>query len=254
MTRRISASVVTYNNREQVMRLLQSLEEHCDLGGLDLFLVDNASVDGTVDAVRQSFPWVQLIANTQNLGFGAAHNRVLPLLESQYHLVINPDIVLSEDALTPLVAFMDANPQVVMATPCILNPDGSEQKLPKLRPRLRYVVARRFEKRFGWAKQLCREYTRADEIIDQPTQIENCTGSFFIIRSKVFKQLGGFDSGFFLYFEDNDLTLRAMRLGDIMFVPTTRVIHGYERAAMREFSALLTQLRSMLRFFNKHGC
>ncbi|NLG10064.1 MAG: glycosyltransferase family 2 protein [Coriobacteriaceae bacterium] len=253
MPSKISASVVSYNNREQLMRLLQSFERYCDVATVDLYLIDNASVDGTIAAVRQSFPWVKLIVNERNLGFGEAHNQVLDQLDSEYHLVINPDIVFIEDTVTSLADFMDSHPQVVMATPRILNLDGSEQRLPKSRPRLKYVIARRYEQRFGWAKQLCREYTRADESLDQPTHIENCTGSFFIIRTKIFKQLGGFDSSFFLYFEDNDLTVRAMQLGSVMFVPITQVLHGYERAAMRDLSAFITQARSMLRFFSKHG-
>ena len=259
MSAQISASVVTYNNQRQVIRLLQSLSENYDLavggdsGGIDFYLIDNASSDDTVELVKQEYPWVQVLTNEQNVGFGAAHNRVLPQLESKYHLVINPDIVLIEDAITPPVAFMEEHPEVVMVTPRILNLDGSEQKLPKLRPRFKYVVARRFEQHLAWAQRLCREYTRADERFDQPTVIENCTGSFFIIRTEIFRELGGFDPRFFLYFEDNDLSVRVQEYGDIVFYPETQVMHGYQRAAMKSPRALWLQIQSMFRFFAKHG-
>jgi GT2 family glycosyltransferase len=232
------------------------MEQWVDVALVDVFLVDNASTDETVALVREGFPWVQVVENEGNLGFGAGHNCVLPSLASTYHLVINPDIVFVEDAVMPLASYLAANPDVVMVTPRILNPDGSMQQLPRLRPRLRYVAARRFERRGrpgGWARRLSDEYTMANEEFAVPTQLETCTGSFFAIRTAVLRELGGFDERFFLYFEDNDLSCRASAKGRIMLYPDTQVVHHYERAALKSKRAFLWQLRSMLRFFGKYG-
>jgi GT2 family glycosyltransferase len=253
MPRKTSASIVTFNNTAEVPELLNSMERHTDLGELELFVIDNASTDGTAELIKTRFPWVRLLQNEQNLGFGIAHNRVLPLLRSRYHVLINPDVIFVEDVLGPLFAYLDEHPEVAMVTPRILNPDGSEQKLPKLQPRPKYLAARRFEQRFGWAQRLCREYVRADEEFSEPTQIETCTGSFSVIRTEVLRRIGGFDARFFLYFEDNDLSRQAHEHGSLIFYPHATVIHRYQRLAMSDNRTFLRQIRSMIRYFNKYG-
>jgi GT2 family glycosyltransferase len=231
--------------------MLASLEAYVDRSKLVLYLVDNASTDNTLAIVRDSFPWVKVIACEKNVGFGAGNNTVLSLIESRYHVCINPDIEFTQDSISALVAYLDANPDVAIATPRILNPDGSEQKLPKLRPRLNYLLARRFEKHSKRARQLCRAYTRADEPFSQATDIEVATGCFFVIRTATFKALRGFDQRFFLYFEDADLSLRAGSLGRVVFFPHTEVVHYYERAATKSLRAFAIQIASMLKFFKK---
>ncbi|MDR1014106.1 MAG: glycosyltransferase family 2 protein [Coriobacteriales bacterium] len=248
-----SASIVTFNNLAHVTELLGSMRRCLDLQKLDVFMSDNASSDGTVEFVEERYPQIRVLRNPRNLGFGAAHNQVLPLLHSQYHVLINPDIVFVEDALAPLFAYLDDHPDVAMVTPCIRNPDGSVQELPRLRPRLKYLLARRFEGHFAWARHLCREYVRADERFEEPTDIETCTGSFCVIRTEVFERIGGFDERFFLYFEDNDLSERASEYGRLVLCPQTQVIHHYQRAAMVSRRALASQIRSMVRYFNKYG-
>jgi GT2 family glycosyltransferase len=253
MTKKASASIVTFNSAAHIPELLDSLRHHIDMQELDVTVIDNASSDNTVTVLQERYPWVRLLRNERNLGFGAAHNLVLSSLHSCYHVLINPDVIFVEDPLTPLFAYLDDHPHVAMVTPRILNQDGSEQKLPKLQPRPRYLMARRLERRFGWAKRLCREYTRSDETFTEPTEIETCTGSFCVIRTEIFRQIGGFDERFFIYFEDNDLSRRAHEYGSLVFCPQATVIHCYERAAMRSKRIFLRQIRSMIRYFNKYG-
>jgi GT2 family glycosyltransferase len=253
MTKKASASIVTFNSVAHMPELLDSLQHHADVQKLDVTVIDNASSDTTVALLKRHYPWVQLLQNEQNLGFGTAHNQVLSLLCSCYHVLINPDIIFIEDPFTPLFSYLDNHPHVVMVTPRILNLDGSEQKLPKLQPRFKYLMARRFEKQFKWAKRLCNKYTRADETFTEATEIETCTGSFCVIRTEVFKEIGGFDERFFLYFEDNDLSRRAQAYGSLVFYPQAAVVHHYQRDAMRSRRAFLQQIRSMIRYFNKYG-
>jgi GT2 family glycosyltransferase len=253
MLTKTSASIVTFDNITQIPELMDSMQQHLNLRELELYVVDNASRDGTDALLQNRYPWARLIRNERNLGFGAAHNKVLPQLCSTYHVLINPDIIFTQDALTPLITYLDEHPETAMITPLILNPDGSEQKLPRLQPRPRYVVARRLERYFGWAQRLCREYVRADETFSVPTTIETCTGSFCVIRTEVFRQIKGFDERFFLYFEDNDLSRRAQAYGNLIFYPQTSVIHRYQRLATHNTHAFLLQIRSMFHYFNKYG-
>jgi GT2 family glycosyltransferase len=247
----VSLSVVTHDDAAVIAQMLSSLREHC--GSVETWCIDNASRDSTIAAIKSAAPWARLVANSRNVGFGAAHNQVLGELGSDFHAIVNPDVVFIEDALTPLAGYLEQNPDVAMVTPRILNADGTEQKLPKLRPHPRFLAARRFEGMSRRAAALCEAYTRADECFEAPVDIENATGSFLLIRTEVFRKLGGFDPRFFLYFEDNDLSLRAARLGRVVFHPGVAVVHHYARAARSSLRIQLIQLASALRFFAKHG-
>ncbi|MDR1089425.1 MAG: glycosyltransferase [Coriobacteriales bacterium] len=251
--KRISASIVTYDSEREIVPLLRSMQRYLDLSNLDVFIVDNASTDNTVKAIEATAPWATLIVNSYNRGFGAGHNQVLEALKSEYHAVINPDIEFLEDTIFELAQFLDDNPGVVMTAPRVLNPDRTEQKLPKVQPEPRYLIARRFEGSNRRADELAAEYTRSDEDFIGPVPIEHASGSFFMIRTAVFKELNGFDERFFLYFEDNDLSLRASELGEIMFYPGTQVIHGYARESRSNARAFVAQIQSMFRYFGKHG-
>ncbi|MDR0501152.1 MAG: glycosyltransferase [Coriobacteriales bacterium] len=250
---RISASIVTYNNLKEIRTLLFSMQKYVPINKINVFIIDNASTDDTIKFVEKNYPWAKLIRNQRNIGFGAGHNQVIDLLESKYHVVINPDIEFSEDAVSTLCAFLDSNPEVAMVTPRILNRDGSEQKLPKMQPTPRYLLARRTEEVSERAQELVREYTRSDEDFNEPAPVDHATGSFFVIRTDVFCKLKGFDERFFMYFEDNDLSRRAQEFGEIIFYPGTTVTHGYKRASKKSPIALLVQIRSALQYFIKHG-
>jgi GT2 family glycosyltransferase len=167
--------------------------------------------------------------------------------------VLNPDVLFTEDCVSVLASYLDSKPGVVLAMPELLNADGSVQALPRLRPCLRYVLARR---RAARGSQSARVQRLVGEYTTPPgpgNEVQTCSGSFFMIRSAALLQLGGFDERYFLYFEDNDLAARAKQLGTLALVPAAHAVHGYERAALHNHSALAHQLRSMLRFFNRYG-
>ncbi|MCL2749543.1 MAG: glycosyltransferase [Coriobacteriia bacterium] len=250
---RISASIVTYESEKVILPLLNSMQRVLNPSTIDVFFIDNASTDNTVKMIEANAPWATLVVNDYNRGFGAGHNQIIPSLKSEYHAVVNPDIEFLENTISILARYLDENPDVVMVVPRILNPDGTEQKLPKLQPEPRYLVARRFEGRSKRASELAAEYTRSEEQFLEPATIKHASGSFFMIRTEAFRELNGFDERFFLYFEDNDLSQRASELGDIMFNPGTKVIHGYAREAQSNSRAFIAQLRSMFGYFDKHG-
>ena len=130
--KKISACIVSYNGADEVIRAVESLLEHTTGCDLRIYLVDNASPDGTGKQLAD-YPFdqrVQVICLPKNLGFGPGHNQVLPLLDSDYHFVLNPDIFVDSNVLPQMCQWMDEHPQVVMATPKLLFPDGRVQVLP----------------------------------------------------------------------------------------------------------------------------
>lgn len=153
----------------------------------------------------------------ENVGFGSGHNTVLPQLDSVYHFVVNPDITLDDDAVSKLCAWMDAHPDVVMATPRLLFPDGAEQYTAKRRPSFLALLARQIPLPF--LKGVERHYLMQDEDLSRPQEIEFCTGCFFVMRTEAFRRMGGFDEGYFMYVEDADITRKAQEYGKVMYVP-----------------------------------
>ena len=158
----LSASIVTYNDQAEAIRAAVSVLEHTRRHPLALYLVDNASTDGTGQALEAAAAsgklapgprqTVRVIRKEKNVGFGAGHNTVLPELASDYHFILNPDILLREDTLSDLAEWMQAHPAAVMARPSLCFPDGRVQVLPLRRCSLRPMVQQ--------TRSLCRYFKK----------------------------------------------------------------------------------------------
>ena len=165
MKTKVSGSIVTYNNSDIIYECIRSILEHTKNVDFSLYVVDNGSTDKTVEIIRENFKDVHLICNEENKGFGHGHNRVLTEIDSVYHVVINPDITLSQDAIGALCEYLDNHWDVTMITPKVLNEDGTEQFLPKYCPSIRHVIISKFKP----FKYLRKQYTREPEDLKEPT-------------------------------------------------------------------------------------
>lgn len=247
----VSACIVSYNNQDIITQAIRSVLDHTKGVDLELYIYDNASTDRTVEVIKEEFQQVWLMQSKKNRGFGRGHNKVIPRLTSRYHVIINPDILLQEDAITEIVSYMEAHPDVHLAVPKFLNADGSEQFTPKKAPKFKYMLSGRFEKFGGIFKRWRDEYTMRNEVITEPVDISFCGGCFMVIRTEVFKQIGGFDPRYFLYNEDADLTREVKQLGRAVYIPTISVVHLWARAYMKNKKYLWIQIQSMLKYFWK---
>ncbi|MCL2088731.1 MAG: glycosyltransferase family 2 protein [Oscillospiraceae bacterium] len=245
ITSKISAVIVTHNNSDIIRNALCGLDRHAPTVGLTV--VDNNSSDGTGGIIENEFPDVGLIKLEKNIGFGAAHNRVLPMLESQYHVIINPDIELRDDVILRMASYMDENADVALLSPRVLNLDGSEQILPKRAPYLRALISRRlFKNNYGY-------YEMADKDLSRPQEIGFATGCFMFIKTDLFKKIGGFDERYFLYFEDADLTRTAEKHGKVLYHPEFEVYHAWQRDNAKKLKFMRIQVSSMIKYFCKWG-
>lgn len=248
-----SACIVVYNGGEEAAGAARSLTEHTKDVELSVTLVDNASPDGSGAWLeRQALgPRTRLVRLARNAGFGKGHNAVLPELVSEYHFVVNPDITVDDDAVSQLCAWMDAHPDVVMATPQLLFPDGTEQYTAKRRPTFLALLARQLPLPF--LKGVEAHYLMRDADLTKPQEIDFCTGCFFVMRTDVFRKMGGFDESYFMYVEDADITRRAQDYGKVMFVPDAHVYHAWHRDARKKWKNFWQQIRSMLHYWHKWG-
>ena len=258
----LSACIVVYNGAAEALQAARTVLEHTRRYPLTLYLVDNASPDGSskqLSAALQngtlcprSGQQVKLCCLPTNGGFGSGHNSVLPQLHSQVHFILNPDIQLTADTLSDLADWMARHPGVVMARPGLQFPDGREQRLPLRRCSVRAMVYRQLPFLHFWAKHNER-YLMADKDLTRPTEIEFCTGSFSAVDTAVFRAVGGFDEKYFMYVEDADLTQKMRTKGKAYLVPQYTAIHAWHRAAHRSLRPFLWQCRSLVRYFCKWG-
>ncbi len=248
----LSAAVVQYGGAEETRACLESLWQH-EGEGLHVFLVDNASPDGALQTLEEGGlpPNVETLPMAVNRGFGAGHNAVLPRLQSRYHAVVNPDILLWDDAISQMAAWMEEHPDVAVTIPRLVFPDGSPQAIAKRRPAFLPLLAR--QTGLGFLKQYETHYLMEDEDLTKPTDVEFCSGSFLLIRTEVFREIGGFDEGYFMYVEDADLTQKALQKGRAVYLPQVAVAHAWHRAAHRKPRQFFWQLNSMGRYFRKWG-
>lgn len=243
--------IVTYNNADKIEQVVGSILEHTADIDFKLIISDNMSSDDTVKIVKERFPNTVVVENNSNKGFGHGHNAVMELLDSDYHFIINPDIILKDSAPAGFIEFFESCPDAVMAVPKFLFEDGTEQFTPKLTPTVRYMIGGRLERFGGIFRRWRDEYTMRSDPAAEPVDVGFCSGCFICIRTDIFKKIGGFDERYFLYSEDADLTREAQKYGRTLYLPQISVIHLWERAYMKNRKYFLIQLSSMFKYFWK---
>ncbi|MDR2753816.1 MAG: glycosyltransferase family 2 protein [Oscillospiraceae bacterium] len=248
----VTGSIVTFNNISTIETTLRTVREQTRGVPFHLYVIDNSSQDGTTALVRAADPEAEILHIHWNVGFGAGHNLVLPRLKSKYHVIINPDIALSEDAITKMTRYMDEHPEVVMLSPRVVFPEThADQTLGKRNPRLRYLLASRLRKCKWTQKILCRYAMQEEMETGEPFEIENATGCFMCVRTEALRKIGGFDERYFLYFEDCDITRMLAREGKVLYFPYAVVEHVWKRESKKNFVLMLVQVQSMFRYFWK---
>lgn len=250
MNPKVTGCIVTYNNMKTIKAAIDSVLEFTSPDWFRLYVVDNDSSDGTPEFIRENYPQVCLVETNTNSGFGKGHNMVLPMIESEYHFVINPDIVIRDNAIEKIVGFMDANSDIGVVSPKICFPDGREQILGKRAPHLKYLVASRMRDEKNPSK-LLKEYAMLDCDLSKVTDIDVATGCFLVLRTECFKKLGGFDEKYFMYFEDFDISRRAGQITRVVYYPDATIYHVWGRESKRNTKLMIIHIKSMLRYFFK---
>ncbi|WP_293764877.1 glycosyltransferase family 2 protein [uncultured Aquitalea sp.] len=242
----VSASLVLFNNPPaQLQRLLDSIAASST--PIRLVVQDNSPTT----ALAALFGQHDYRHSGANLGFGAAHNRVIAGLRSDVHLILNPDIEFGADTVATLIAPLEDEADIVACSPLVRYPDGSLQRLNKLLPTPANLFARRFLPFL--AKRLDYDYEMQWFGYDRRIDLPNASGCFLAVRTAALQQLGGFDERFFMYMEDTDLVRRLARLGRVAFIPEAVVVHEFGKASYRNRKLMWIHIQSAVRYFNKWG-
>ena len=251
----LSACIVLYHCGEEVVEALRCLEN--SNVEVAVYLCDNSPEEPTADQLAWTFPGVRVLPQEGNVGFGKANNAVLKqdMLQSRYHLIMNPDVTFEPTLLARMLQYMDAHPNIAILTPRVLNEDGTEQFLPKKRISVHYLLGGLLEEHGRLFRHWREEFTLADMEIRSPIPVEFATGCFLLIRTEVFRALGGFDERFFLYQEDSDLSRRVLeqRMGSIVYHPGMCITHKWARENTRTMKGRMRQIHSACKYFIKWG-
>ena len=250
----VTAITVNYNAGLLLRGLLDSLAGQAGL--VRSVVVDNASQDGSLAFLDTApHPGVTAVRNPVNRGFGPACNQGAAAASGRYLLFINPDCRMPEGALARLVAVLEANPDVGMVGPLVLNSDGSEQRgcrryLPDPKRALMRVLGLHRPNAEGKVAGFDLTGTPLPE---KPTPVEAISGACLLIRRELFERLGGWDEGYFLHCEDLDLCMRVKRVGaTVLFVPDVSVSHVQGASSRgRPLFVLWHKHRGMWRYYSK---
>jgi GT2 family glycosyltransferase len=218
--KKLTISIVNYNAGEFLLSCLESLKNVKDEVSFDLFVVDNASSDGSIEEAKKRFPEFRFIESKENLGYGKAHNLVLKDAKTPYVLIMNPDCYIPSGTLSRMMKFMEENPDVGVSSPRVEKSDGS----------LDIASHRGFPT--PWASFLYfflkndRLYHLTDRDMNRIHEVDSVVGAFMLVPKKVLEKAGYFDEEYFLYAEDIDLCYRIKKAGfKVMYVPDVKVTH-----------------------------
>lgn len=225
---KLSVIIVNYNVRAYLEQCLRTVQEA--LKGIDgeVFVVDNQSTDGSVEMVREKFPQVKLIANTENVGFSRANNQAIRASAAEYVVLLNPDTVVGEDVFHKVIAFLDAHPKAGGLGVKMI--DGTGTFLPESKRGLP-TPAVAFYKIIGLTRLFPHSETFGRYHLghlpeDQSAPIEILSGACMFLRKKTLDEVGLLDESFFMYGEDIDLSYRITLGGyENWYYPEARIIH-----------------------------
>ena len=269
----VSISIVVYfpdpawlkTTLESLVAALANARLAGALLGAQICLVDNQSISSVspyrvpLETARKHFGWIEpiIISGQGNIGYGRANNLAIArCTTSDFHLILNPDVKLEEDAITNALRYLEQHTECAMVSPVATAPDGQPLYLVKRIPDVFTLALRGFAP--DWIKQRFRARLDAYERKETPhdaalTDVAIASGCFMLIRRSALAQVQGFDPAFFLYFEDFDLCVRIARFAGIARVPSVRIVHAGGSAAAKNIRHVWLFARSALRFFRKHG-
>lgn len=221
---KVAISVASYNTKDLTSDCLKSILQKKWLSEVEVWVVDNASTDGSADYIKKNFPTVHLIENSENMGFAKAHNQIFKKMRASYYLVLNSDTLMEKGVIDRMITFMEQDQKIGVASCKIvgfddkLQPNGGD--LP-----LGLVI-------FNWLFNLesfgFKDNFHRNEVsyYQAPHPVGWVSGNFMMIKRKVLDKIGGFNEKFFMYFEDAEFCFRACKSGfKVMINPDVSIKH-----------------------------
>ena len=251
----VSVIIVNWNTKDLVLKCINSAIETKDAFSQEIIVVDNASSDGSAEAIERDYPDVKVIRNEKNYGFARANNIGIEKSKGRYVCLVNSDVQVMSRTIGYLIDYMDKNPHAGIAGPKILWPDltlqDSCRKYPTLWTKFCDTAAlhRLFPNTAAFSGEHMKYFAH-----DRIMKVDSLAGCFMMIRQAALKEVGRFDEQYYIYSEETDLCKRFHAAGwDIMFLPEVRVVHHHGASTAKDpIKYAVLQQRSLLKYWKKH--
>ncbi len=250
----ISICLVNWNTRDMLADCIRSINANRGDLMLEIFVIDNASKDGSVELVKQEFPEVVLISNPVNYGFARANNQGIQQATGRYVLLLNPDTVVLPDAMQSMVAFLESVPDAGAVAPKLLNTNGSLQYSLRKFPT---ILTPFTENPSLWNAPVMRKYSDKSRLHEWDhnslREVDQPAGAAFMIKRAVVDTLGDLNSSYHMFFEDVDLCYRIKQNGwKIFYLPDSKIIHHGGQSVKQRQNIGDEFYKSMIKYFRFH--
>jgi len=247
----VSVIVVSYNARDHLERCLETVAGRAH----EVIVVDSGSTDGSRELVRERFPGVRLVELAENRGYGAGANKGIRIASGRWFLLLNSDAWPVGNRVEELVAFGDRHPEIGVAGPKLLNPDGSLQRSVRGFPTVwRLATEYFFLRKLAPGTRALNAFYAANFDHETVRKAEFLMGAVLLLRREAIAQVGGFDERFFMFSEETDLCYRMHKAGwTVEFFPEAEFVHVGGASTRSEWGRMYReQLRGHLLFLAKH--
>ncbi len=270
----LSISIVSWNVREYLKNCLKSVYDTINNLSFEVIVVDNNSNDGTIQMIKDEFPFVKLIENRKNLGFAAANNQAIRQAKAEYILLLNPDTIILPGTIEGMLRFMDSYPEAGISSCRKIDENANSDILDTLFGKyepfyfnfymfFKITILSHLSNLFPNSKLIKKNiFNMNTSNLDfnvcnknKPVEVDVVWGSFMVIRKDVIKQVGEFDNRFFFTAEDNDFCYRTKRAGwKIYFCPQYEIVHLNEKSITQWSKKDKQNVKtySLFIFYSKH--
>lgn len=244
--KKLSIVIPLYNDKEHIIPCIKSLKKTTEKISCEIIVVDNHSTDGGISAIEEHFPFVKIIKNIENLYFAKANNQGFKIAGGEYVATLNSDTEILEDPFIPMIEYIEKNPDTGIISCPLYFPDG---KLQGTRRKIKDIPAflAEFTPFYIFLKiKFLRNYLKNlyyesnSGLPSEPIDTQVIQGALMLLKKETLNKLGGFDETFRLSFTDDEICIRAGKLGyRVIFLPKGHVIHhesiSMNRVSMVEF-------------------
>lgn len=256
MNMELSIITVNYNDKENILNQIESVKRGASGLEYEQIISDNGSCDGSIDEIKRLHPYIKIIENNENIGFGAANNRALPFAGGEFILFLNPDMRIFPDSLKKLIDWMRAHSKTGIASPKLVDREGNFNEKSK---------PRRFPTVFNQSMLLLKiphiipsvlnNYLYSDFDENKEQEVDSVRGSFMLMRRDIIQELGwAFDPRYFIWFEDVDICQEVRKMDyKIIYTPIISCIDLVGQTFKKQKSSKKQRwfTESMLKYFKK---
>lgn len=252
----LSICIVHYKTGNLLRNCILSIYRHTKGLDFEIIVVDNSSQDNSLETIESEFKGVSLVANRENIGFAAAVNQAIKKSKGEYILVLNPDTIILQNAISKSLSFIKGKKDAGIVGCKILNPDGSLQPSCKTIPGIlsSFSESSLLYKIFPQNRFLGTPYMTYFDY-NKVREVDVVNGAFLMFKQRLIEQIGLLDERFFIYSEETDWCYRATKAGfKNYFYPDAQIIHyGGESTRQKEREMFIELHKSKVKFCEKHN-